>query len=407
MVLVRGKGQKVDKRALVISESFSLAHWASRLSVSKLQTLLSATLEPDILSFALGLPDSKLFPIEALARASSYVLTEGRTSLQYAPELSPLKKHIADLMRLRGVVCSESNIFLTAGAQQGLNLLARLLLNPHDSVLLEEYSYSGFHQAVQHCEPNLIVVPTDMATGIDVDAVEHKLKSGPRPVLIYVVPEGHNPTATSISYEKRARLVDLARKWRVPIIEDDAYGFLQYEPELNPAMRALDDSLVLYVGSFSKILAPSLRVGWIVAPQRMMAPLSVLKESTDINTATLSQRIVFAYLETCDVSQHLLKVCQTYRQKRDCMANAIYKHPESTLRFNVPRSGVFLWVDAGEDVDSESIFRRALFEERVAILPGMAFSPTNHVSSWFRLNFSHPSMETIDEGISKLTRVLR
>jgi 2-aminoadipate transaminase len=348
-----------------------------------------------------------LFPADDLSRAHLAV-SKDRKSLQYAPHFSRLKREVVHLMDRRGVVCEESNVFLTAGAQQGLSLLARLLLNTHDTVFLEEYTYTGFLQAIQPSEPNLVAISTDSQRGIDVDDLEHKLQSGVRPAFLYTTPEGHNPMGGSLDMDRRMRLVELARQWQMPIIEDDAYGFLQYDGHNRAPLRSLDSDLVFYVGSFSKILAPSLRVGWLVVPEELLLPLSVLKESTDIDTATFSQRLVCSYLEQTDLTPHLATLRQAYKGKRDRMVEALHREAIEGLTWTVPRSGVFLWVYAGDGIDTALALEIALREEHLAFVPGSAFSPHNPgVSNWLRLNFSHPDLTEIDDGIGRLKRVLK
>jgi 2-aminoadipate transaminase len=389
-----------------MSKKPPIARWAIRVEKSDLQRLLSAASQPGTLSFALGLPDPRLFPMDDLSRAYRTVAAD-HNALQYAPHFSRLKREVVQLMKRRGVVCEEFNVFLTAGAQQGLSLLARLLLNTHDTVFHEEYTYPGFLQAIQPSEPNCVAIPTDLRRGIDLDALEHKLQCGVRPAFLYTTPEGHNPMGGSLDVDRRMRLVELARQWQMPIIEDDAYGFLQYDGQNRVPLRGLNSNLVFYVGSFSKILAPSLRVGWLVVPEELLLPLSVLKESTDIDTATLGQRLICSYLEQADLNQHLTILQQAYKAKRDRMVEALDREAIEGLTWSLPRSGIFLWVYAGAGVDTALALEKALREEHLAFVPGSAFSPHNlGVSSWLRLNFSHPSLTEIDDGIGRLKRVL-
>ena len=268
----------------------SLAAWARASGTSALQTMLSVGTRPGTISFALGLPAPEFFPAAEYGRAAAAVLAEDPRALQYSPPCAPLQAHIAALMAQRGVSCAPEQVFLTSGAQQGIGLLARLLLEPGGEVITDTLCYTGFQQAVEPFMPRLLTVPTDLDTGMDVDAVEALLEGGARPAFIYTVPDGHNPLAVSMSAEKRLRLVELARRFQVPIVEDDPYGFLAYDgPPAHP-LRALDREWVLYVGSFSKVLAPALRLGWIIVPPQLVPLLAIAKEALDINTATLAQR---------------------------------------------------------------------------------------------------------------------
>ena len=290
---------------LTMSSDIPLADWTMGISRSALQDMLTACARPDILSFALGLPAAELFPTEKYAQSLVRVLSNDPRSLQYGPPLQRLKQQVLEIMEWRGVHCREEQIFLTAGAQQGMHMLTRLLLNPGGRVVMEQMTYPGFQQVLQPYCPTILTVPTDLETGMDVDAVERFLREEPRPSLIYSVADGHNPMSVSMSVEKRRRLVELARRFRVPIIEDDPYGLLFYGDSCMPPLRSFDADWVCYVGTFSKILAPGVRTGWLVVPENLVAPLSVIKESIDINMATLTQRAVSDYIGTGDLSDHL------------------------------------------------------------------------------------------------------
>ncbi|HSE18138.1 MAG TPA: PLP-dependent aminotransferase family protein [Pyrinomonadaceae bacterium] len=385
-----------------------LASWARGLKQSALQQMLVATARPGITSFALGMPAVELFPTAALASAAERVLSVNAGALQYSPPLQSLKQHVRELMKLRGINCREEQIFLTAGAQQGMSLLSRLLLEPGGSVITEELIYSGFQQVLQPFQPQVLTVSTDPETGMDVEAVEQYLSSGVRPSFIYSITDGHNPLSVSLHPSKRARLVDLAEQYRVPIIEDDVYGFLCYENPLLP-LRASSERWVFYVGSFSKILAPALRVGWLVVPEELILPLSVIKESTDIDAAPLSQRIVNTYLDTGQLPAQIDMLRTQYRLRRDTMLRTLAENFPDTTRWTKPDCGFFVWVELPQGVDADELFRRALEDESVAFIPGHAFSVNNKRSSTpsIRLNFSHPTTARIEEGIPRLARVLK
>jgi 2-aminoadipate transaminase len=392
--------------SLQVQQRAELAGWARGLEQSALQQMLVATARPGIISFALGMPAAELFPTAAIASAAERVLSENAGALQYSPPLQSLKQHVRELMKRRGVDCREEQIFLTAGAQQGMSLLSRLLLEPGGSVITEELIYSGFQQVLEPFQPQVLTVSTDAETGMDVDAVEQHLKSGARPSFIYSITDGHNPLSVRLSASKRKRLVELAEQYRVPIIEDDAYGFLCYEDPL-PPLRALSNASVFYVGSFSKVLAPALRAGWLVVPEELMLPLSVIKESTDINAAPLSQRIVNAYLDTGALPAQIDMLRTQYGRKRDTMLRALGENFPEAARWTRPDCGFFVWVELPPTVDVDELFRKALADEHVAFIPGHAFSVNNKRSSSIRLNFSHPTTARIEEGIPRLARILK
>jgi 2-aminoadipate transaminase len=241
---------------------------------------------------------------------------------------------------------------------------------------------------------------------MDVDAVAQYLSSRARPSFIYSITDGHNPLSVRLSPSKRSRLVELAEQYRVPIIEDDAYGFLCYENPL-PPLRALSERWVFYTGSFSKILAPALRVGWLVVPEELILPLSVIKESSDIDAAPLSQRIVNAYLDTGGLPAQIDMLRTQYGLRRDTMLRALAENFPDAARWTKPDCGFFVWVELPSTVDVDELFRRALEDEHVAFIPGHAFSVNHKRSSNIRLNFSHPTAARIEEGIPRLARVLK
>lgn len=395
--------------AALPAEEVPLARWARETGPSALQTMLTLCARPGILTLALGLPAPELFPSREYAEASARVLGSDPLALQYTPPFLPLRRQVVRMMAERGVECAEEQVFLTAGGQQGMSLLVRLLLDPGGTVLTERLCYTGFRQAIEPYQPRILTVPTDMDTGIDVDAVEAHLASGERPSLIYVVTEGNNPLGVSVSAEKRARLVELARRHGVPVLEDDAYGFFQYVDDPIPPMRALDDRWVFYIGTFSKILAPALRVGWLVVPEAFVPGLGIVKEASDINTATFAQRAVSAYIEEGHLPGHLARLSREYGARRDALLGALREHFPPGARWRTPTSGVFVWVELPEGSDAGELLEAAVEREEVAFIPGHAFAVDDprHGSHCLRLNFSALPPERIREGVERLGRVLR
>ncbi|HVG44862.1 MAG TPA: PLP-dependent aminotransferase family protein [Longimicrobium sp.] len=389
--------------------SLRLAEWARRSGTSALQTMLSVGTRPGTISFALGLPAPEFFPSEEYGRAAAAVLAEDPRALQYSPPCAPLQAHVAALMAQRGVACAPEQVFLTTGAQQGISLLARLLLEPGGEVITDTLCYTGFQQAVEPFAPRLLTVPTDLDTGMDVDAVEALLAGGARPAFIYAVPDGHNPLAVSMSAEKRVRLVEIARRYGVPVVEDDPYGFLAYDGAPAHPLRALEREWVFYVGSFSKVLAPALRLGWIIVPQEMVRLLAIGKEASDINTATLAQRGAARFFDGGHLPAHLAMLRREYRLRRDTMLAALEKHFPAGTRWRKPSAGVFVWVELPEGTDAGEVLRVAIEQEGVVFVPGHAFAAdgSRTASNCMRLNFSHSTPEAIEEGIARLGRALR
>lgn len=408
-----------SKVEAIAAAKFPFAKALDRVAQSPLRDVLDRTHRPGVISLALGMPAGEMFPTEDFAKATARVL-ECPLATQYGEPHRPLKEHIVRLMERRGVQCSEEEVFLTAGAQQGLSLISQLLLDPKATVITEDTIYDGLQMVLQACDARVLEVSTCLDTGMDVDAVEKLLHRGVAPRFIYTITDGHNPLGVSMTPANRQRLVELARRYRVPILEDDAYGFLYYDQdtEAPPPLRALDDQWVFYLGSFSKILAPALRLGWVVVPRELTSSLkelttklSVLKQAADFDTATLTQRSVASYLDGSDFSKHLEEICGEYRRRRDAMVAALQRHFPSEVRWNRPANGLFLWLEFPPDtVNVDRLFERALEREKVAFLPGGAFSLNPNASRsrhCVRLSFGNSDVETIEEGVARLGRVLK
>jgi 2-aminoadipate transaminase len=385
----------------------ALADWARDVRPSTIAEMMGLMARPGVISFALGLPASELFPVDEFLAAAGRALQD-RSSLQYRAPYAPLKRQVVEVMRTRGVECREEQVFLTTAAQQGLSLLARVLLNPGGQVMAEELVYSGFVQVLEPFQPRVLKVGTDPRTGIDVDAVEAHLRSGARPAFIYVITDGHNPVGVSVSPEKRVRLVELARRYEVPIVEDDAYGLLCYDRPVLP-MRALDDRWVMYVGSFSKVMAPGFRVGWLVVPPELVPTLGCAKDASDIDTSTFTQRLVSEYIASGSFATHLPVVREGYRLRRDTMLRALAREFPDGARWTVPSNGALVWLELPHRVDTTRLLRTALETESVAYVPGQAFAVDGGTqgSNAMRLNFSFSSPADIDEGITRLARAVR
>lgn len=385
----------------------SLAGWARTIAPSALREILPMLTRPGLLSFALGMPAAELLPGEAYVQATRRVLDGGAVPLQYGVPHAALKRQIVEMIAERGVDCTEEQVFLTTGAQQGMSLLARLLLEQGGQVAVETAVYDGIHAAVRPQSPRILTVPSD-AEGIDVDALEAMLEEGARPAFVYVIPDGHNPLGVSMSLERRVRLAELARRWEVPLVEDDAYGFLRYDDAGLPALRAIDPEWVLYVGSFSKIFAPGVRVGWIVAPQALVPTLSILKHGSDLDVTTTAQRTLSAFLDAGALPEHLARVRAEYRARRDAMLAAMEHCFPKSVSWTVPQAGMFVWVTLPPGKDAVELLRRAVDEEQVAFVPGAAFCAEGpgEAARCMRLCFASMPVERIQEGIARLGRLL-
>jgi 2-aminoadipate transaminase len=388
-------------------QDLSLARWTNGMNRSVLRQMLAVVAQPGILSFAGGLPAPEMFPAADYGRALNQVLLADSGALQYGPPFTPLKHHIVALMAQRGVDCTEEQVFITTGAQQGLDVVTRLLLDPGAEVILEEIVYTGVQQAVSPYQPHILPVDTNLYTGLNVDAVATYLAQGHRPAFLYTIPEAHNPLGVSISLAKRQQLVELATAYGLPLIEDDPYGFLRYEGAPLPPLRALNADWVFYLGSFSKILAPALRLGWLVAPANLVPKLTVIKEMEDLETSQLTQRAVAAYLDAGYLSGHIERLCAEYGRRRDAMLVALERHFPAEARWTHPSNGMFIWVELPPHIDTADLLETAVAQEKVAFIPGHAFALPGHVRrNCLRLNFSNCTPERIEEGIRRLGRVI-
>lgn len=392
-----------------LPEDLVVADWVKATERSTLREMLATGARPEVLSFALGLPSTELLPRQTYSQALLETLQNDQMALQLGPPFQPLKRQIVELMAQRGVTCREEQVFLTTGAQQSLNLLARLLLNDGQQVMVEEISYTGLRMVIEPHRPQIMTVSTDPQQGINTDEIEQLLAGGARPAFIFAMSEGHNPLGISLPQRKREMLVEIARRYRVPIIEDDVYGFLNYDGASAPPMRALDDKWVLYLGSFSKILGPGLRTGWMIVPEGLIPRLSIVKDLSDIDSCTLTQRAIATYLRSNHLSGHLLSIRREYGERRDCMLHALEKHFTGVAKWEKPTSGVFIWLRLPSGVHTTELLKIAVEQEHVAFIPGKAFSigGSDCADQCLRLNFTYCKREQIEEGVIKLARALK
>jgi 2-aminoadipate transaminase len=382
-----------------------LAAWAKSLKRSPLHERLMQSSNPDLISFGLGLPASELFPTAAIARAFQQALSGDGQTLQYGAPSEQLKRHIVEIMKRRGVQSSTDEVHLISGAQQGLSLLAHLFMEEGGNVVMEQASYPGFNQTLQVHSCRVSIVRADLETGFDVDELGRLLARGLRPRLLYIMTEHHNPLGVSLTYDKRARLAELVRQYGIPVIEDDAYGFLSYEGGPLPPLKAFAPEWVCYVGSFSKIVAPALRTGWVILPPALAFPFSILKFSSDLDSCSLGQRVISLLLDGWDLWSHVGDLCREYRARRDAMLSALSNFSRLGARWTRPRGGLFVWVELAQGTDTTALLPLAVRRENVAFMPGQAFAscPDVALSHCLRLNFSNSPVERIQEGVHRLS----
>ncbi|HLM98346.1 MAG TPA: PLP-dependent aminotransferase family protein [Bryobacteraceae bacterium] len=378
--------------------------WAETAKQTALRRMLSLVSErPEIISFAVGIPPAEDLPLGMFANAAANVFVREPDALQIGPPHRALKHDIVDLMRTRGVECREEEIILTTGAQQALDLLARLLMRAGQQVLVDEVTYPGVLQAVEPFSPEILTVETDLREGARMDRIECLLSSGVRPAFMYVIPDGHNPLGVSISGASRQFLVELARHYGVPLIEDDAYGLLALDDENLPPLRALEPAWVIYVGSFSKVIAPALRAGWIVAPEELIRPLGLIRDSAEIDCCTVTQRVISAYLRSGYLAADLPSRRLRYRQRRDEMHAALTDCFSGAAVWTRPSSGVFMWLQFNDACDTSALLELAL-EKGVAFTPGCAFAASASLPAQasLRLSYIQPRIDQIRPGIMRI-----
>ncbi len=391
--------------------TLTTANWTTTLRPSmlyKFARLFGSN--PDIISFAGGAPDHKLFPIQELSNAAVQTITSNSGALQYGRDLGELKESVLSLVSRRGINCTPDDISITAGGQHAMDILSRLFINPGGQVMLEELVYTGIQQTVQPFQPDILTVPIDPETGLDVEAVKNHLESGAKPAFLYTIPDAHNPAGVTLCLEKRQQLIQIAQQYNLPIIEDDAYGFLNYDGTPTTPLKVLDNERVIYIGTFSKILSPGLRLGWIIAPSHLKATILVIKQLSMLSVVPFSQHVAATYLVNNDFVSYVERIRCEYGRRRDAMLQSMGKHFPPGARWTRPQSGLFVWAQLPFGIDTEPLVYRAVEEEQVAYIPGKAFvtDPNNRrYDNYLRLSFAKYARDEIDQGIYRLGRLLK
>ncbi len=342
----------------------------------------------------------------------------GALALQYGPTegYRPLRELLVRHMARYGIDVSPEMVLVTAGSQSGLDLVAKLLLNPGDHVAVEAPTYLGALQAFQAYQPEFLSVPID-GDGMQVECLPELLRRGPK--FLYVLPNFQNPAGTTLSLERRRRLVELAARWGVPMVEDDPYGQLRYEGAHLPPLVELDaesrgcahgerafEGGVIYLGTLSKVFAPGFRLGWVVAPEQVITKLVQLKQGADLQTATFNQIVAYEVARGGFLDRHVKRIRQVYGERRNAMLGALERHFPKDARWTRPQGGLFLWVTLPAGVDSMALLDEAL-RAKVAFIPGVPFFANGGGADTMRLNFSYCAPDKIDEGIARLGRLLQ
>jgi 2-aminoadipate transaminase len=375
---------------------------------SAVRDLFAAASRPDMISFSGGMPEVSRVPADAVAQAAhDAVLHEGTTALQYGssngrPQTRAL---IVELMAETGVRVCADDIIVTAGAQQGLDLLAKTFLNPGDVVIAEGPTYVGALQAFSAYQPEIRCIPLD-EHGMRVDLLEAELERlGPRGAkFIYTIPNFQNPGGVTMSAERRRRLLELAREYDIPVIEDDPYGRLRFEGGHVKSLRSLDDE-VIYLGTFSKIFAPGLRLGWMVAPRPILAKVLLVKQAADLCGSAFAQVTAERYFLGTRWRKVLQTLSKTYAERRDAKLAALDEHFPAEARWTRPEGGFFVWVELPPFVDTGALLAEAV-EHGVTFVPGDGFFPDGRGANCMRLAFCYADPSRIEEGIRRLAEVI-
>lgn len=389
--------------------ALKFAERMENIKASEIRELLKLTARPEIISFAGGLPAPELFPVEEMKVISVRVLEEmGQESLQYSTTegYQPLREKITERMKKVGISADPDHVLITNGSQQGLDFSGKVFLNPGDIVFCESPSYLGAINAFKAYQCDFVEVPTD-DQGMDMAALEKAIQENSRGRMIYVIPDFQNPTGRTWSLERRKKLVELANRYNLPIIEDNPYGELRFEGEFLPAIKSLDtEDRVIFLGTFSKTFCPGLRIGWVYACDEVLNKFIMVKQGADLQSNSMSQRELNMFLETYDLDTHIARIRQVYHRRRDLMLDTMEKEFPKSVSYTVPEGGLFTWCVMPAHLNARDIMEKAL-EKHVAFVPGGSFFPNGgHENTW-RMNYSNMPEDKIVEGIKRLGEVLR
>jgi len=389
-------------------------HYAERssgLSASEVRSLFAVANRPEVVSLAGGMPFVRAISADQIKKTLSRVIDDsGPEALQYGSGQGHplLREHITRMMTLEGIAARPDDVVVTTGSQHGLDLVARLFINPGDIVLAESPSYVGalgvfrsYQADVRHIEmDDEGIIPSALSEAIEVARAKQ------RPIkMIYLIPNFQNPAGVTLSGARRLEIIDIAESAGILIVEDNPYGLLWFDQPAPPAMRAAGDKGIIYLGSFSKTLAPGLRVGWVVAPHGIREKLILANEAAVLSPSTFSQLVVADYLSHNDWQAQITQFRELYRERRDAMVTAL-AHELPDISHTTPGGGFFLWLTLPEGLNSKEMLPRAV-TELVAYTPGTAFFADKRGTQHMRLAFCYPTPEKISEGVSRLAKVIR
>ncbi len=387
----------------------SFSERAQQLTSSAIREILKVTERPEVISFAGGLPAPGGFPVEVVRAAFDKVLaTNGRAALQYGPTegYAPLRQWVADDLNRQGANVAPDQILIVSGSQQALDLLGKVLIDKDSKVLVEDPTYLGALQSFSLYQPKYVPVPTDEG-GLIPEAITPEMAKDAR--FLYALPNFQNPTGRTLSRARREALVQLSARFNLPIIEDDPYGELRYAGEPQPGLLALaaeHGANVIRLGTFSKVLAPGLRLGYIAATRSIINKLVQAKQATDLHTPTLTQMAVYEIVKNGFLDEHLPNVREIYRAQGRCMLDAVEKEFPASVTWTKPEGGMFLWVTLPAHMDSNKLLEKAI-AQNVAFVPGAPFYSGKGVPNTLRLSFATTPEDKIRVGIAILGKLIK
>ncbi len=377
------------------------------MSASEVRALFAVAARPDVISFAGGMPFVRAIPAEEVLELVRSVLAEQpEVALQYGGGQGSraLRERLAMLMAEEGTLADPEDIVVTTGAQQALDLVGKVLIDPGDVIVVEAPAYVGALSAFSAYEPRFLQIDLD-DEGMIVEQLEDALLRGVRPKFVYTVPNFHNPAGVTMSGPRRDQLVSLCREAHVPIVEDNPYGLLRFEGELQPSLRSLDPTNVVYLGTVSKVFSPGVRVGWAVAEPGVLQRLVLAKEASDLCGSNLNMLVTERYLTGRGWRRNLARLVSVYAARRDTMLAALAEHFPAAATWTRPAGGFYVWVNVPSYLDAGAMLAAAV-ERRVAYVPGTAFYPDGRGTDRMRLAFCYPTEDRIVEGVKRLGELL-
>lgn len=395
---------------------FLYANRVKGMKSAATRDLMATLSRPGIISLAGGFPDTRAFGEEAFREISGSIAADSAQALQYGPTggLEGIKDVIVDVMETEGTRARQEDVFITTGAQQGLDLVGKVFLDEGDAILCEGPTYAGALNAFAAYRPRILHVPMDRAGMIPVaarEALRKARKQGIRVKFVYTVPNFQNPTGVTLAAERRRELLEIAREYDLVILEDNPYGMLRFEGEALPTIASLEQEYgstdrVVYLGTFSKIFAPGVRLGWVHAQPGILHKINIGKQGADLCSSNLSQMLIYSYFRHADWRGYVKRLMTIYKERRDAMLDALAEFMPNEVHWTHPEGGLFVWATVPSYVDATAMLPRAI-SRNVAYVPGEGFYSGGAGKNCMRLNFSFVEPEKIRRGIELLSEVIR